>query len=266
MRNKNKMIGYINAGGRGTRLNGLFEPDPEKGIAKALLSVGSPKTTLIDHHIAQLRKSGIEDIVVASGDQTEVYNYIKDIYGDGENILATRSRLQLGTGGDLIDYIKKYDTDSPIFIQNVDTVLDIDIDDFGRYYTVCRELGARACLAVTTNKGVPNENAFTIDYSGKVICSREFNAETDNILTNGNAFNASSTGAVIVDPDSLRDIKWDRGSEGQYSIYSDYLKTVSDKDALYAYNNGSKFFRDIGTIANWLYSQSDPEFNSNIHY
>ncbi len=53
-------VGYLNAGGRGTRLNGLFAPDEKKGIAKALLSIGNPGVCLIDHHITNLRQQGIK--------------------------------------------------------------------------------------------------------------------------------------------------------------------------------------------------------------
>jgi hypothetical protein len=51
-------IGYINAGGRGTRLNGIFTPDRQTGIAKALLAIGEPPIRLIDHHIANLQQQG----------------------------------------------------------------------------------------------------------------------------------------------------------------------------------------------------------------
>ena len=45
-RSFNSVTAYINAGGRGTRLNSTFRPDPEYGIAKALLEVGAPWITI----------------------------------------------------------------------------------------------------------------------------------------------------------------------------------------------------------------------------
>lgn len=106
-------IGYINAGGRGTRLNGLFMPDPEKDIAKALLEIGAPKVKLVDYHIANFQQQNIERIVVATGAQTEVYDYINDVYGDS-GIMATWSRDQFGTGGDLTTYAQDSGVVDPI--------------------------------------------------------------------------------------------------------------------------------------------------------
>src|SRR5690606_31906942 len=145
-------IGFINAGGRGTRLNGLFTPDPETGIAKALLEIGNPKVKLIDHHVANLRQQNIERIVVAAGDQPEVYEYVHDTYKDDINIRVTRSLGQLGTGGDLTVYTRESGLPDPIIVQNVDTILDINLGLFSRQFMHKRQLGAQACIALTLNK------------------------------------------------------------------------------------------------------------------
>lgn len=257
--------GYISAGGRGTRLNELFTPDPSTGIAKALLEIGNPKTRLIDHHIANLRQQNIERIVVAAGDQHNVYEYIQDTYADDPAIIATKSLSQLGTGGDLVEYARTSDASFPLLVQNVDTILDIDLLAFADQFVTQRRLGAMASIALTLKKGVPNEGAFQVDCEGKVLYSAEFDDSKNMQTQKVNTHRASSTGAVVIDMDFLRDQKWQK-QDGQISLYKNCLYDAWRQDGLYAYNNECRFFRDVGTVAMWLDSRSSLEIQAQLRY
>lgn len=258
-------VGYINAGGRGTRLNGLFNPDEKTGIAKALLSIGNPEIRLVDHHIANLRQQGIESVAVAAGDQEEVYKYINDTYWDEPSIIATKSLEQLGTGGDLLCYARQNEISTDILVQNVDTILDIDLEAFLSEFNDAKKLGRVATIALTLNSGVPNEGAYIVTAQGAVQYSREFSEEEEPAITSPTTYRASSTGAVAFTADFLRQNLW-QPKDGQLPIYRHILKDAWDRGGLSAYNNGARFFRDIGTVATWLSSQNDSEFQRHLRY
>lgn len=257
-------VGYINAGGRGTRLNGLFTPHPDTGIAKALLEMGNPKVKLVDHHIANLRQQDVGSVVVAAGDQSEVYEYIHDIYGHDRDVVVTRSIGQLGTGGDLTVYARQFDIEDPIIVQNVDTILDIDLGHFYDQFARKQQLDAQACIALTLNEGVPNEGAFFVGSDDRVALSAEFDAEAES-MTYLFGYRGSSTGAAIILPDFLRRQSWQE-RDGQLSIYRQILRKAWQINGLYAYNNKYGFFRDVGTVATWLSAEDDMELQSQLRY
>lgn len=261
-------IGYINAGGRGTRLNGIFTPDRQTGIAKALLAIGEPPIRLIDHHIANLQQQGVEDIVIGAGDQEGVYEYIQDTYVAEDGVVATSSVAQLGTGGDLINYVREsnFDKNVDVVIQNVDTVLDISIGDFIDEFNFNKALGAVAGIALTLNRGVPNQDAYAVASTGAVLRSEEFSSPglslRDEVKYD---YRGSSTGAVILKTDFLKQNRWTE-DDGQLSLYRHILADAWGIDGLFAYNNGQKFFRDVGTVATWLASQDNTELQSYLRY
>lgn len=260
-------IGYINAGGRGTRLNGLFTPNPETGIAKALLEIGAPKVKLVDHHIANFRRQNIERVVVAAGDQPEVHDYIHDTYDDSE-ITVTQSQEQLGTGGDLTTYARESSVADLIIIQNVDTILDINLNQLTCQFAYRRQLGAKACIALTLNSGVPNEGAFSVDLNNKVIRSAEFGGVDQETITDAVGrieYRGSSTGAVILHPDFLRSQSW-REQDGQLSLYSQTLCQAWREGGLYSYNNGYQLFQDVGTVESWQSAEDDMALQALLCY
>ena len=257
-------IGYVNAGGRGTRLSDLFNPDAKTGVAKALLPIGEPQIKLVDHHINNLRQQGIEKVVIATGDQHQVFEYINDVYGGKDNVVATRSLEQLGTGGDLVEYARQNESSENILVQNVDTILDIDLEALLYEFNRTRELGGLATIALTLSKGVPNEGAYEVTESGKVRRSKEFynvGAPDDQAIK----YQASSTGAVVIEAGFLRQHAWQL-KDGQLSLYRDILKDAWERGGLFAYDNGTRFFRDIGTTATWLASQGDEELQQYLRY
>jgi len=257
-------IGYVNAGGRGTRLSDLFTPDAKTGVTKALLSIGEPQIKLVDHHINNLRQQGIEKIVIATGDQHRVFEYVNDVYGGKDKIVATRSLEQLGTGGDLVKYVRQNESSENILVQNVDTILDIDLEALLYEFNRTSELGGLATIALTLSRGVPNEGAYEVAKSGRVQRSKEFrNVGVPD--DEGIKYRASSTGAVVIDADFLGQHAWQL-KDGQLSLYRDILKDTWERGGLFAYDNGTRFFRDIGTAAAWLASQGDEELQQYLRY
>lgn len=256
-------VAYLNAGGRGTRLADLFEPSDDYGVAKALLEVGSPSIRLIDHHINKLRAENVGSIVVAAGDQDTVAEYVQDVYLGESDVTVVTSAEQQGTGGDLVSYARTVNNDSPLFVQNVDTILDIDVARFRDEYFRIRALGGKAVIALTQNEGVPNENAYAVAQDGLVVTSREF---ADDAASPASKLDTgSSTGAVFIGADFLAGQQW-LPSQGQLSLYGECLHRAWQERSLYAYDNGRRFFRDVGTTAAWLASINDPEFQGQLCY
>lgn len=246
--------GYINAGGRGTRLNPLFEPDPEFGIAKALLEVGVPPIRLVDHHVAVLGQTTLRNTVVGAGDLEGVAAHIEATYAEDQAVTVVRAKRQYGTAGDLILAIREQPElfGNQTVISNVDTILDLDFDDFVKFH---RNAGAALSIALTRNKGVPNEDAFHVDSRGMVVYSAE---ATTNPLRLENALEltahkGSSTGAVVLDTDFIRDIDWEP-ARGQLSLYRDVMGAALTDRAVASYDNGHGFFVDVGTVQTWIAS------------
>ncbi|HET6622483.1 MAG TPA: hypothetical protein VFG56_00955, partial [Candidatus Saccharimonadales bacterium] len=63
----------------------------------------------------------------------------------------------------------------------------------------------------------------------------------------------------------LKEQTW-QACDGQTSLYKDALLDAWQRDGLYAYDNGTKFFRDIGTVNSWLESQSDDALQRQLRY
>jgi NDP-sugar pyrophosphorylase family protein len=239
-------------------------PTKKKGIAKALLSIGNPGVCLIDHHITNLRQQGIKKVVVATGDQEQVFEYISDVYVYEDDVVATKSSEQLGTGGDLIEYARQDKSSEIIVVQNVDTILNISLESFLQEHNDKGGLGRIATIALTLNKGVPNEDAFAVSESNVVMSCKEF-SEFEESLTIPVKYRASSTGAVVVSTRFLRSIPW-QTNDGQLSLYRNILKDAWEVGGLFSYDNGKKFFRDIGTVATWLASEDDVELQRYLRY
>jgi NDP-sugar pyrophosphorylase family protein len=251
---------YLNAGGRGTRLNSLFPPDAEYGVAKALLEVGTPPLRLVDHHIAMMARSAFRNIVIGAGDLVPVDRHVRRHYDDDDMVesVLLHDMPQLGTAGDLIHTVRQRPElfGDHVLIKNVDTILDIDDDAFADFHR--SHLGALS-IALTTQTGVPNEGAFLLDDTSRILHSLE---ATDNARSRETAARlatgqGSSTGALVISTDFLRDYDW-APAKGQLSLYRDVMGRALLDDQAYGHIIGSGFFVDIGTEATWrAYAQSD---------
>lgn len=232
---------YINAGGRGKRMESIFKKG-EKGITKALLDFnGKP---MVQSHSDLFQRLGFKNIIIGAGDH---FN-IKQHYAGQENtrLQVVNTEIQENTAGDLIKAIRGTgNLGDNILVENVDTLLYLkNINDLLEQH---QKTNALATIVLTTKSGVPNENAFFVDETGKVIFSREANPEYGLIEPRDWAgLKASSTGVVIFKTEFLRNYSWQAG-ERSLSIYQDLLPELIKKGELYAYNNGKKLFVDTGT-------------------
>lgn len=261
-----QITGYINAGGRGTRLNGLFSPDATYGIAKALLEIGEPPIALLDHHIGLMGRLALSRIIVGSGDLQVVSQYVVNKYAHRADIHTAPTSFQFGTAGDIIMTMH----DEPgmfgdhVLIKNVDTILEIDDQQFVDHHL---SSGVAVTIALTQAKGVPNEGAFLVDKDGEVLYSSEVE---QNRISNRKALkrayaSGSSTGALVIDTAFLRDYGWEPGL-GQLSLYRNVMQTALLENAVSAFDNGNNFFRDVGTVAMWRDSEQTGVLQPHLCY
>lgn len=244
-----KLSSYINAGGRGTRLGSIFQPHPLRGVSKALLAFGKPPITLLEHQINKLRFTGIQKIVAGIGDHENVATYISENYGNA--IAAIGYERQLGNGGDLVRAVR----DEPdcfadnILVTNVDTILEINEVGFFAWHNTKR---AALTIALTRNRNVPNQDAFYVNETGRVVYSEEAAKNPiDQIHASCAAsYRGSSTGALIVSKEMLVDFPWEP-REGPLSLYRDVVGSAVEHETIYAYDNGDRLFTDVGTPASW---------------
>lgn len=253
-----EVTGYINAGGKGARLTALFPPDAKTGISKALLEVGTPPIPLINHHINRMARVGISSIIAGVGDHHNVAAHVRSTFADKPNVHAIQTAVQLGNGGDLLVAAK---TERQLFakdvlIANCDTILDINEAELLEQH---RDTGAGVTIALTKNKGVPNEGAFYVAHNTAVVYCAEVTTDSPPAdIAEYTEYRASSTGMVVVKSELLQSMRWSP-EDGPLSLYRDIAGFALDQGELSAYDNGHKLFIDVGTVATWNHVQEHPE-------
>lgn len=232
---------YINAGGRGTRMESVFPKGPQ-GVTKALIEFdGKP---MIQNHVDLLLKIGFRNIIIGAGDHYSIKEYFQG--KESDKISVVNAEVQEDTGGDLIKAVREIkNIGSNILVENVDTLLYIK--DFEALLSQHERSGAAATIVLSTKTGVPNEGAFFVDENGKVIFSREArNKYGLEEPKNWDGFQGSSTGTLVFTAESLKNFNWQTGA-GSLSIYRDIILELIKQGKLYAYNNENNFFIDTGT-------------------
>ena len=237
----NQTTVYINAGGRGTRLESIFPKGPS-GVTKALIDFnGKP---MIQNHTDLLYELGFKNIIVGAGDHLN----IKEHYAGQENerLSVVNTQTQEDTGGDLIKAVRETKNNGVnILVENVDTVLYVK--NLAELLAQHEKSSAIATIVLTTKTGVPNEGAFFVDENGKVVFSREARDEYGLVEPEEWAgFKASSTGTVIFKTDFLKSYDWQSGQK-PLSVYRDLIPELIKQGGLYAYNNENNLFTDTGT-------------------
>jgi NDP-sugar pyrophosphorylase family protein len=258
--------GYINAGGRGSRLSELFTSDSRTGVAKALLEVGEPPIPLIDHHVATMARAAFANIIIHAGDQTVVAEYVRDTYRPSDGVHVLTSEERLGNGGDLQRSVALYPElfSRALVISNVDTIVDIDLVDFASHH---QKSPAAMTIALTQLPDVPNHNAFSIDQYGRVLHSRESSpAALTARQSKRVAWQASSTGVVAIDTQFVRKHVQAPRDGSEFSLYRQVLAQALAKRALGAYDNASRFFLDVGTVENWIHAEQTGSLQPHLCY
>jgi len=241
---------YINAGGRGTRLNPLFTPSKETGITKSLLAFSG--TPLIDMHVQLFRELGFKKIIVSAGDHYSVNDHFQSsaLHSPylGSELEVINQEIQYDTAGDLLQIVKNRLINTPyVLVENVDTLLSCDILKFLSHH---KNKELNATIALTSKKGVPNEGAFSMDIDDLVMQNNEGN-DVNKPLPLGAQWNGSSTGAVVFNTEFLEQYPWNSG-DGSLSIYRDLLPELIEEKNLSGYSNGKDFFIDVGTPESYL--------------
>jgi NDP-sugar pyrophosphorylase family protein len=261
------LTGYINAGGRGTRLRAVFQPHERRGVSKALLTVGRPPIPLIEHQINKLAHAGVSTIVAGVGDHDNVAQHVRTVYNGRPGIHAIYYHDQLDNGGDLVRAIRERPElfADNVLITNVDTLLDIDEGNFLAFH---RDRGGDLSIALTLNRGVPNEDAYYVGSDDEVIFCAEANRNDIpiEVAVEKCAYRGSSTGALIASRDMLSGLAWEP-EDGPLPLYREVVAYALERGSMFAYNNGQRLFTDIGTVATWAEAQANHDtIAPYIHY
>lgn len=140
------------AAGLGTRLRPLTDTMP-----KALVPVaGQP---LLYHVLLRLKAAGFERVVVNVhhfGEQIIDYLAANDNFGIDVRISDERGLL-LDTGGGIRKAAPLFDTDSPVFIHNVDILSDLDI---AALYAAYEQAGDIDAALVVSPRHTPRQLQF----------------------------------------------------------------------------------------------------------
>ncbi|EKE18605.1 MAG: NUDIX hydrolase [uncultured bacterium] len=232
---------YINAGGRGTRLESVFTKGTS-GVTKALVEfAGKP---IVQNHVDLIMELGFKNVIVGAGDHYAVAEYFQN--NENEKVFVANTEIQEDTAGDLIKSVRELDNiGNNVLVENVDTVAYVE--DIGEFILQHERSGADATIVLTTKTGVPNEGAFDVDNDGKVVYCGE--AREGLYLAkpeNWEGFKGSSTGIVLIKSQMLRDYDWKSG-EGSLSLYRDLIPQIVKEGKMYAYNNKGNIFIDTGT-------------------
>ena len=143
---------FILAAGLGTRLKPLTDTMP-----KALVPVaGQP---LLYHVIQRLKAAGFERIVINVhhfGEQ--IIDYLAANDGFGLDVRVSDERgLLLDTGGGIRKAAPFFESDSPVFIHNVDILSDLDIDAL---YAAYEQAGDVDAALVVSQRHSPRQLQF----------------------------------------------------------------------------------------------------------
>ena len=143
---------FILAAGLGTRLKPLTDTMP-----KALVPVaGQP---LLYHVIQRLKAAGFERIVINVhhfGEQIIDYLAANDDFGLDVRVSDERGLL-LDTGGGIRKAAPFFESDSPVFIHNVDILSDLDIDAL---YAAYEQAGNVDAALVVSQRHSPRQLQF----------------------------------------------------------------------------------------------------------
>jgi mannose-1-phosphate guanylyltransferase len=238
---------YINAGGRGTRLEPILSKDEKIGITKSLIKFGG-EDPVIHYHVDRLIKKGFGNVIVNAGDHFNVGEYFTG--NKDEKLQVVNSEIQEGTGGDLIRVVRENPSIGKyIVIHNSDTIIEIDEGELLRQH---KQSGAAATFAMTRRSDVPNEGAFYISKNGEIIFNKEVVPEYAMLEPKKEdiAYQASSVGVVAFDTEVIKNYDW-RSGDGPLSIYTQIIGKLIKEGKVFAYDNGGNFFVDIGTPKNY---------------
>jgi D,D-heptose 1,7-bisphosphate phosphatase len=228
----------IMAGGRGTRIAGVFS-----GIPKPMIPIcGKP---ILEHQLKSLVKSGLKDILIVTGHLGgQIENYFKDGSGFSARISYYHEAEPLGTAGSLFQNEKNL-SDSFLLI-NGDLVMDLDFTRFIQFHA---KKDALASLAVHPNSH-PFDSALLVTTPDSRII-KWINKEEDRLYYK----NQVSSGIYILTRELLSICK-KTFSTKKIDLDRDILKPRLDTNRIFAYNT-PEYIKDMGTPERFYQAERD---------
>jgi mannose-1-phosphate guanylyltransferase/phosphomannomutase len=229
------MKAFILAGGFGSKLREVIYNQP-----KILASIKGQ--AFIDHLFYLLKKNGFTEVVIGLGylsDMVKDYVTHRTLYD--LNVMYSIEPRPLGTAGALKNAEKFLDT--PFFVINGDTYLDID---YGEVFKFHQEKKSLVTIVTAKSKYSGGFGNVLMDGDSKLKGITPGKADSVGELVHA--------GVYIVDPQVLDLIPKGRKSSFEKDILPDLIK----KGKVYAYNCHKTFF-DIGDANGFALAQQKIE-------
>lgn len=220
------MNAIVLAGGQGTRLKGVI-----RDLPKPMAPIGNKP--FLEYLILQLRKAGIDEIVLSVGYRGEV---IKSYFGDGEKLLVRISYSEehepLGTGGAVKKAFGMIRDDQAI-VMNGDSFLEMD---FGKLSACHREKNALATISLMAMEDAGRYGAVEVNEQRGVLSFTEKGLSRKGLINGG---------IYVLDRRVL-----DHMPAGSFSLEKEVFPGLVGKGLYGMEANG--LFIDIGTPEDYL--------------
>jgi D-glycero-D-manno-heptose 1,7-bisphosphate phosphatase len=216
------MRAAILAGGKGTRMSGLFPDLPKSMIPVA----GKP---LLQRQIESLVAQGTRDVTLIVGCKAEA---VRAHFGDGERFGANVGYIvedsPLGTGGAL-SLLPREDT----LVLLGDVYCDVDFARFAKFH---RERRADVTLFVHPNSHPQDSDIVVVDDGGRVVAWK-----SKNDSRRGEFRNLVNAGLYIFSAEALP-----TGEASRRDLEHDIIIPQLSKGEVYAYRS-VEYVKDMGT-------------------
>lgn len=232
------MKAVIVAGGRGTRISQIYPDIPKPMIPIA----GVP---VLEREMICLRNQGVTDFVITVQHKADV---IMDYFGNGEkfnvNIRYYVETEPLGNAGAL--YFLREGLGEEFLLVNADSLFDIDIQRFIRFY---RQRKALAAIVVHPNDHPYDSGLIQCDGTGMVTEWLPKEAERERYY-----HNLVNAGIHILSSALLKR----QFEKGRVDLDRDLLMPLVNEKKLYAYRT-PEYIKDMGTPERLRQVQDDFE-------
>jgi mannose-1-phosphate guanylyltransferase len=209
----------IIAGGLGTRLRPLTETTP-----KPLLPIqGKP---IIEHTIKQLKKHGIQKIILSIGYKAEqIQEYFKDGSTFGLEISYSIEDQPLGTGGAIRKAVGNLNT--PVFVIWGDNLMDINYEKLSEKHNLHQKL---VTMVLTPRDDVQHFGVAKLEEE-KIIyfVEKPTREEAPSNLINAGAF--------VIDPKAIVSLP-----EGKCSIERDCFEKLAPLGQITAFTHHGQWY------------------------
>ena len=228
------MDALILCGGLGTRLRKILKHTP-KVLAKIM------GKEFLTYQIEFLKKNKIRKIYLATG---YLHSEIYDKYKHEDNILFSKEKIPLGTGGAILNYIKKVGpTNGNLLVINGDSFINLDIKKFIHFHKLKKSDVSICCTLIHEDN--KRYGTINIDKNYKITNFSEKNKKNKkNKIINA--------GIYLFKVSFLK--KYLPYNNSKISLEEEILPKISKNNLVYGYICKKKFI-DIGTPESFKKSQ-----------